>query len=493
MSISRRRLSTGFTRRLKTEKSDTSSLPNALKNNSAIASSALNKLRLLSICALVSLLSSFVLPHALLAQNEVSDPGAVVALEEDEIFVVRAKLGPYGPEERARGVLKKLKGLLKEPDFKPESIVAVESDGETDILAGDTVITSVTDIDAKVAATAREDLAQQYVNRLKAVLARHKAKQSIEGAIKDASVENFSRSLMQLLFEPTTLKIITALIGAVAISTLVAFVRRSVGRYVTDSSKRYASKKIIDFVGGFVGLIFVTVVFRDALGNLAVIVGAVTAGIAFALKEVIVSIAGWIAVTFGDFYHVGDRIQLGGIKGDVIDIGFGRTTLMELGEWVNGDLYTGRIVRVSNGFVFSQPFFNYSGDFPFLWDECTVPVKYGSDHKLARQILEKVADQVSAEFIEQAEAHWRQIAKKYLVEDARTSPMVTIVLNDNWMEFTVRYVVNYRRRRLAKDQLFTLLLEELEQTEGRVQLASATFQLVETPVFDVRIKQPAAK
>ncbi len=419
--------------------------------------------------------------------------GAVV-LDKQELFIIKTKLGPYGPAARADNIVKKLERLVQDPDFKTESIEAIDSEGETDVIAGDQVITAVTDADAKAADTTRSALADSYVATLRIELAKHRAKRSIEGAIEDASMENFSRTLLQMLFEPITLKILTAIIGAFAISLMVAFVRKSAGRYIQESSKRYASKKIIDFVGYFVGLIFITVVFKDTLGNLAVIVGAATAGIAFALKEVIVSVAGWIAVTFGDFYKVGDRIQLGGIKGDVIDIGFGRTTLMELGEWVKGDLYTGRIVRISNGFVFSEPFFNYSGDFPFLWDECTVPVKYGCDHRLARQILENVADQVSAEFIEDAEKHWSIIEKKYLVEHARTRPMVTLVLNDNWMEFTVRYVVNYRKRRLAKDLLFTRILDEIEKTKGRVGLASATFHLVEAPVFEVRMaNEPSAK
>jgi small-conductance mechanosensitive channel len=55
---------------------------------------------------------------------------------------------------------------------------------------------------------------------------------------------------------------------------------------------------------------------------------------------------------------------------------------MELGEWVQSDLYTGRIVRIANSFVFKEPVFNYSGDFPFLWDEVKIPVKYGSDRAL---------------------------------------------------------------------------------------------------------------
>lgn len=95
-------------------------------------------------------------------------------------------------------------------------------------------------------------------------------------------------------------------------------------------------------------------------------IGVASASIAFALQEVIGSIAGWIAISFGNFYAPGERVQLGGIRGDVIDIGILRTTLMELGEWVASDLYTGRVVRIANSFVFKQPVFNYSGDFPFL-------------------------------------------------------------------------------------------------------------------------------
>jgi len=426
--------------------------------------------------------------HSAIAQDthDEKEPGAVV-FDGKELFVIKTKLGSNEPSSRAASVLRKINQLSKTPDFKQESILAIDTDGETDIVSGDVVITSVTDADSKLADTTREVLAESYIEKLKSALAQHKAKRSIEGAIEDASMQNFLSSALQIFFEPLTLKILTAIVGAFLISILMALSRRSAGKYIQESSKRYASKKIIDFVGYFAGLLFITIIFKDALGNLAVILGAATAGIAFALKEVIVSIAGWVAVTFGDFYKVGDRIQLAGIKGDVIDIGFGRTTLMELGEWVKGDLYTGRIVRVSNSFVFSEPFFNYSGDFPFLWDECTVPIKYGSNYKLARKILEDVATEVSGEFIEEAETCWRAIEKKYVVEDARTTPMVTLILNDNWMEFTIRYVVNYRRRRVAKDKLFTRIMEEFENTDNKIGLASATFQLVEAPVFEVRM------
>ena len=183
--------------------------------------------------------------------------------------------------------------------------------------------------------------------------------------------------------------------GVIAIRLLYGFAQRSARHRISDVGTLYRSRKILDFAAYMTMIFFLTLVFRDQLGSLTVAIGVAGAGLTFALQEVIVSVAGWFAISLGDFYRVGDRVQLGGSKGDVIDIGILRSTLMEVGEWVNADQYTGRIVRVANSFVFKEPVYNYSRDFPFLWDEITVPVKFGCDHRLARQLLEQiVADTV---------------------------------------------------------------------------------------------------
>lgn len=75
----------------------------------------------------------------------------------------------------------------------------------------------------------------------------------------------------------------------------------------------------------------------------------------------------------------------------------------------------------------------------------------------------------------------------YLIEAESIDPMVTMIATDNWIEFTLRYVVDYKKRRSIKDRIFTRILEEFEKTNGSVAIASTTFQLVEAPVFDVRI------
>jgi small-conductance mechanosensitive channel len=222
---------------------------------------------------------------------------------------------------------------------------------------------------------------------------------------------------------------------------------------------------------------------------LTVALGVAGAGIAFALQEVIASFAGWLAIMFGGFYDTGDRVQLGGIKGDVMDIGVLRTTIMETGQWVDGDLYNGRIVLIANSYVFKEPVFNYSGDFPFLWDEIKIPIQYGSDYEKAKEIILRVGVEVAGNLTIKSRQKWTSLQNKYRLENAQTEPMISLIANDNWAEYTLRYVVGYKRRRITKSELFTRILTEIETTNGAVKMASATFQLVQAPDFNINIKK----
>lgn len=297
----------------------------------------------------------------------------------------------------------------------------------------------------------------------------------------------FDITMSELLLHPYVRKFLLIVAALLILNLLLGLLRRSLLARVDSNDTRYRLRKVFSFTSFFVSLAIITWAFSDHLGGLSVSIGVAGAGVAFALQEVIASFAGWIAVSIGGFYSVGDRVQLGGIVGDVIDVGVIRTTLMETGQWVKGDQYSGRIVRISNSFVFKEPVFNYSADFPFVWDEITVPVKYGSDHRLAKALLQQTADEILGEYVPRARATWELMLQKYRIEEASVSPTVTLVANDNWLEYTIRYVVDYKRRRSTKDQLFTRILDAFETSAGRVAMASATFHLVEAPVFDVRL------
>lgn len=294
--------------------------------------------------------------------------------------------------------------------------------------------------------------------------------------------------LINILFNPTVGKIVTILIGTAIIWIILKAIQRNLFSKIKDNDNRYRAKKFSSFIGYLLTVVLITVVYSNKLGGVTVALGVAGAGIAFALQEVIASFAGWLAIIFGRFYKTSDRVQLGGIKGDVMDIGVLRTTIMETGQWVDGDLYNGRIVLVANSFVFKEPVFNYSGDFPFLWDEIKIPIQYGSNYEKTKELLLTIGKEIAGDLTDKSKVKWAELQNKYRLEDAQTEPMVSLTANDNWVEYTLRYIVNYKKRRLTKTELFSRILNAIEGTNGEIKFASATFQLVEAPKFKVEIE-----
>lgn len=283
---------------------------------------------------------------------------------------------------------------------------------------------------------------------------------------------------------PWITKLLFIIIGFFIIIILVQISKRSLSKRIKADSW-YKTKKIINGVGYILVILLILGVYNDRLSGIAVALGVASVGIAFALQEVIASIAGWIAIMVGDFYRPGDRVKLGGIKGDVIDQGILRTTVMEIGDWIDADLYNGRIVRIANSFVFKEPVFNYSADFPFLWNEIKIPIKYGSDYDMARDILKDVANKISEACVSESRTFWDNMVRKYAIENASLETMVTMKLTDNWVEYTVRYIVNFRERRAVQDALFSGILRKINNSNGKVQLASATINITEIPTLNI--------
>jgi len=258
-------------------------------------------------------------------------------------------------------------------------------------------------------------------------------------------------------------------------------IRKSINKKISDNTNRYRIKKIVR-IGSYILIVFlILITFTGSLEYLTVSIGLISAAIAFALQEVVLSIAGWFAIFGSNMYKPGDRIKINNIKGDVIDIGITKTTLMEIGDWVSSDNYNGRIVKISNSFVFKGAVHNYSTDFPFVWDEINLPIKYGSDITLTNKIIQKIADTQLSKYANFAKEDWKLMVKKYLIENAIIESTLTLKLTDNWIEFNLRYIVDYKKRRITKNTIFSEILNEINNTNGKVELASATFEVVGIP------------
>lgn len=293
------------------------------------------------------------------------------------------------------------------------------------------------------------------------------------------------------LFDPVVGKVVAAILTVTVVIVLVYSVQKVLGRYIENSERRYRIRKLTTFAGYVVAIFLLSIVFSDKLSGLTVFLGVAGAGVAFALQEVISSAAGWVAMSFGRFYHIGDRVQLGGIMGDVIDIGMLRTTLMECGGWINGDQYNGRLVRVANSFIFKEPVYNYSSDFPFLWDEILLPVRYGSDYEMARKEFQKILEDITGEYARLLKGDWRKMTDKYMLEDARLEPTVIMKINENWVAYALRYVVDYKQRRSTKDKICVRVLQAIEQSEGKIRLGAPSFEVASIPPLDINVKDRA--
>ncbi|MBN2719809.1 MAG: mechanosensitive ion channel, partial [Proteobacteria bacterium] len=152
---------------------------------------------------------------------------------------------------------------------------------------------------------------------------------------------------------------IQQLVWVAAAALLVMVLVRAANHFfsarVKDPIARYRMRKFISFVGYAAVIVYAAVILSSRMGEFAVAFGLIGAGVALALQEAIISVAGWASVSTGFVFRTGDRVKIGNVLGDVIDTGFLRTTLMELGEWVNGDQYNGRMVRVPNSLIFKGP------------------------------------------------------------------------------------------------------------------------------------------
>lgn len=288
-----------------------------------------------------------------------------------------------------------------------------------------------------------------------------------------------------LLAHPTTTSVLKYLVWVIVIIGMVQFLRRLLRKNLPDTNTRYRSQKGIEVLGYFLIILLTVSYFTGNIKDFALAIGLLTAGITITLQELILSIAGSVYIFLVKVYKPGDRIEINGIKGDVIDIDSIYTTMMEIGEWVSSDNYSGRIVKLSNAFVFKGPVFNYSRDFPFIWDEIDLPIRYGSDLELAKEIIIKIASEQLSEYVENSIAEWKTVVDKYYIEDAQVQPSLALTMTDNWVRFNLRYIVDYKKRRFTKHLLNALIGEEIAKTNGKVELASATIEVIRVPKLDI--------
>lgn len=288
----------------------------------------------------------------------------------------------------------------------------------------------------------------------------------------------------------------------IAIVIVIAGLLRALARLAVSGWK---SKRVVFWVRQGIRILtaivlivgIVSIWFSDP-ARMATAFGLVTAGLAFALQRVVTAVAGYFVILRGKTFNVGDRITMGGVRGDVVALGFIQTTIMEMGEppptqdappavWVRARQYTGRIVTVTNDKIFDNPVYNYTRDFPYIWEEMMIPVSYDADHGRVEQILLEAARRhaVNVQALQQDAV--QELERRYRMKIGDMGPRVYMRLTDNWIELAVRFVATDHGVRDMKDAISRDILREMKA--AGIGVASSTYDIVGMPPLRV-IQEP---
>ena len=288
------------------------------------------------------------------------------------------------------------------------------------------------------------------------------------------------------------LKLVSSLVALVLTWLVYRVTRGVLQARIKDQTHMHTLRMLVRNAFLFAGAVVILVIWLGVGSNFTVAMGVLGAGIAFASQEVIGSFAGYLNIVTGSLYRIGDRVRLGNVVGDVMDVGILRTTVMEIGEWVQADQYTGRIVTVANRAVFADPVYNYTQHWHYLWDEIMIPITYASNWQRAGEIMLEHGHAYSTHLQAQAQADLRQMVDRYLVHDTPVEPALYIVMTDNWIEMTLRYIVEARERRQVKGELHQELLQHFG-AEPEITVASATFEIVALPPLKASVQSDGSR
>jgi small-conductance mechanosensitive channel len=244
---------------------------------------------------------------------------------------------------------------------------------------------------------------------------------------------------------------------------------------------KYTVRKSFSIVFLVGALAAVSVLWAADTQGLMIFMGLLAAGIAIALQDVFKSFVGGIMIFTNGIYRVGDRIEMAGKTGDVLDIGVLSTTVLELREWVAAEQPSGRISNIPNSLVLTSVVNNYSKDHNFIWDEVTIPLTYDSDWRLARTRFLRMVTKVTGATSRKAEKDIAKLEEKYYLPRRPTEPAVFITPTDNWITMQIRYTTEVRARRQINTDIHRRILEIVEGSGGKIKLASATFEIVGFP------------
>lgn len=287
--------------------------------------------------------------------------------------------------------------------------------------------------------------------------------------------------MWEWITEQATSRWFQSVLLIVALVVIRAVILSLVHRRLEEPDDWYRARKIASYLTTFIAVVWLSRIWLDAFSDLATFLGLLSAGVAIALADVLKNLAGWAFIVLRRPFKVGDRIEIEGKTGDVIDTRAFRFTLVETGNWVDADQSTGRLTHIPNGTVITSPVSNYTEGFPFIWHEIPVLITFESDWELGERLLQTALDEECPDIADEAARGIRLTAQKYQIRFSQLTPTVYVTVKDSGVMLTARFLVPARARRGFDQAVWKAFLRSIAD-EPRVELAYPTHRTVFTAV-----------
>lgn len=266
--------------------------------------------------------------------------------------------------------------------------------------------------------------------------------------------------------------VITLVIGYMMRGVIV----RIIHKRVEDTKKYYKIRRSITYVYFSIVIIILLTIWTEG-NSFTTYLGLASAGLAIALKDLLINIAAWVFIMIKKPFIVGDRVEIQGHSGDVIDQRLFQFTLMEIGEWVHNDQSTGRMIHIPNSSVFSSPLANFTSGFKYIWNEVHVLLTFESNHKKAKEMFLKIAQEHSVKETEDLKKEMRDASKKYMIYYSVLTPIVYTDVKDSGVMLSLRYLIKPHDKRTTVEGIWEEILEITGSHED-INLAYNTVRMV---------------
>ncbi len=259
-------------------------------------------------------------------------------------------------------------------------------------------------------------------------------------------------------------KVQIQIVLSVFVFLFVWITRLVINRFIIDKlvdyKERYFWGKTLKTVTVIIALIILSRIWFGIFESVGTFIGLLSAGLAIAFKDLLVNIGGWLFITIRKPFKIGDRIQINNVTGDVIDLRLFQFSVIEVGNWVDADQSTGRIIHIPNGLVFTEWQANYTEGFEYIWDEMPVLLTFESDWKKAKKILTDVVNDKTVSLTAEAEKQINDASKKFMIFYKTLTPIVYTSVKDSGVLLTMRYICNVKKRRGVEEIIWEAVLEE---------------------------------